>query len=118
MRRFRPFLSNFVTFYGKNELHGRNKGRPSPGSVEAAELARLGIFGSVAASWTGTQEKLIIAGQNKLNSARQNKLTMIQLNKLNFVLHEKLRIVRRNKLTKARELWQAHMKNWPNPLRP
>ena len=57
----------------------------------------------------GTQEKLIIAGQNKLK--------MIQLNKLNLELHEKLKFVRRNKLTKARELWQALMKSWQDPLR-
>jgi hypothetical protein len=62
--------------------------------------------------------QVIIAEQNKLNSARHNKLKMVQQNKLNVSLHEKLRIVRHNKLTKARELWQDHMKNWPNPLMP
>ena len=41
-----------------------------------------------------------------------------EINKLNLVLHEKLNIVRLDKLTKAREVGQAHMKNWPNPLMP
>jgi hypothetical protein len=62
-------------------------------------------------SGSGTQEKLISAGQNKLNSIRQNELIMVQFQKLNMVIHEKLINVQRNKLTKARELWQVHMKN-------
>jgi len=63
----------------------------------------LAILGSVTASWTSTQEKLIIAERNKLKNARHNKLIMIQINKFNSALHEKLRIVRHNKLMKARE---------------
>jgi len=57
------------------------------------------------------QEKLMIVGQNKLNITRQDKLTMIHAYKLDLMLHKRLIIVRRNKLTKARKLWQTHMKS-------
>jgi len=56
--------------------------------------------------------------QEELKIAEHNKLKMIQLIKLNLTRHEKLRFARRNKLTKAQELWQIHIKNWPNPLMP
>jgi hypothetical protein len=40
-----------------------------------------------------------------------------QQNKLKCTLRDKLRDARREKLTKVREPWQAHMKNWPSLLK-
>ena len=86
------------------ELNPSNEnGKDMLGGVRRDPINALAILWSVTASWTSTQEKLIIAERNKLKNARHNKLIMIQINEFNSALHEKLRIVRHNKLMKARE---------------